>query len=64
MGLIQNSDFALGLVYFLSIVNALQGVFLFIHFYITYQVILGFSRGTFLNDLITDKLEKAEEDKD
>lgn len=50
--LIQNNETVSGLVYFLSIVNGLQGVCLFVHFFITYQVILDYSRHTVLRDYI------------
>lgn len=62
LGLVQNQIFSKAIIYFFSIVNALQGLFLFIHFFITYQVILGKSRASYFKKMFSFVFDSDDSD--
>ncbi|CAF0725578.1 unnamed protein product [Brachionus calyciflorus] len=64
IGLIHQQDFANGVIYFLSILNAMQGIFLFVHFFVTYQVILGQSRFSFVRNIFHFGSDDSEDSDD
>lgn len=62
VGLVTNQSFAKGVIYFFSVLNALQGVFLFLHFFVTYQVLIGGSRTSFIPDICNIASDSSDED--
>lgn len=64
IGLASDQAFTKAVIYFFSIINSLQGLFLFIHFFVTYQVILGKSRVHFFSKIASFIFDDSEDSDD